>query len=207
MSVLDSKLTPDDLEILIDAMGDWESTGNNDFHVMNFVRNAIMPPDDDPSFEFVKHIKDHFQKREKDIKATRSLRQEKATLLKAKLMLLRRETGIDQLFEEAKTTSVTEPDKQVKEAPATFDEAAKKAALGKAPTQEVREAKNPNKLIDPDRKLSLAERYVKECGLWKLYQTYAKDAGSELSKLEIVEKFLEKSRIWTHYQNFLAGSE
>lgn len=109
MGVLETKFTKDDLETLIEAMGDWESIGNHEFHIMNAIKNMPMPPEDHEAFEHVVHIKKWYEDRSKEIKTQRRVRQEKAIFLKAKLMLLRQDMTIDQLFEITTTNEDSAP--------------------------------------------------------------------------------------------------
>lgn len=105
MGQLNSALSKEDLNTLIEAMDDWELFGNSEFHMMSAVKNAPLPPEDqEEQYEFVKRIKDHYKRREKEIKDTRAIRQEKAIFTKAKLMLIRQDIGIGKLFEPTTTT-------------------------------------------------------------------------------------------------------
>lgn len=101
MGTLDSKLEPEDLDTLLEAMEGWESNNNHEFHVMNAVKSIPVPPEGDEAYEPVRMIKEHYRKREKEIKDNRSIRQEKAVFLKAKLMLIKQDGGIAQLYAEA----------------------------------------------------------------------------------------------------------
>lgn len=166
MGTLDSSLTSQDLDTLIDAMHDWEAIGNHEYHVMNMVRNAPMPPQDHEAYEFMQNIKDHFKQREKDIKDTRALRQETAIFLKAKLMLIRRDIGIDQLF-----VNAAQP-------------------VAEAPAKEIRQAVEPDKLAEPVQaaqapqdptalqKLELAEEFIRDLGVWTHYEKFLVDKKS-----------------------------
>lgn len=107
MSELSSKFSRKDIETLIEAIGDWEQLGNHDFHVLNMIKNIPIPPEEDEdAHEAITQIKDHFRRREKDILRSRDVRQEQAVFLKAKLMLIRKDLGIDQLFEMAADASI-----------------------------------------------------------------------------------------------------
>lgn len=101
MGTLDSKLETEDLDTLLEAMEGWESNNNHEFHVMNAVKSIPVPPEDEESYEPIRMIKEHYRKREKEIKDNRSIRQEKAVFLKAKLMLIKQDGGIAQLYAEA----------------------------------------------------------------------------------------------------------
>lgn len=106
MDALISKFSVYDIETLIEAMGDWEMVGNHDFHVLNMIKNAPMPPEDHEAYEVMSQIKDVFRAREKDILASRSLRQEKAIFLKAKLLMVRSKLTSGQLFDMSENADV-----------------------------------------------------------------------------------------------------
>ena len=128
-------------------MNDWETLGGQEFHLMNMVKSAPMPPDDHEAYEMVAAIKEHFHKREKDIKESRVTRQERAVFLKAKLMLVRRDMGINQLFEMA-----TDDD-----APVVATE--KKSEEGCSESVE-------------QSGLERAEFFIKDLGVWDHYQKF-----------------------------------
>lgn len=142
MAQLNSALSKVDLKTLIESMDYWEERGNQDFHALNLVKNAPVPPEDHEAFDFVKNIKAHFKEREKDIKATREVRQETATLLKAKLFMIKQSLGIDELFENAAIEGEVVP------------------APKKKMSKEQRAA------------LELAEEFIKDLGVWKHYETF-----------------------------------
>jgi hypothetical protein len=153
MGELTSKFSRDDIETLLEAANDWESIGSQEFHLMNMVRSAPMPPDDHEAFEMVQAIKDHFKKRERDIKESRTTRQERAVFLKAKLMLVRRDMGINQLFEMA--TENSEVASEVKETiPATEGIAA---------------------LSGLAAKLERAEFFIRDLGVWDHYEKFVSE--------------------------------
>ena len=107
MDALVSKFSMYDIETLIEAMGDWEMVGNHDFHVLNMIKNAPMPPEDHEAYEVMSQIKEVFRIREKDILASRSLRQEKAIFLKAKLLMVRSKLTSGQLFDMSENAEVS----------------------------------------------------------------------------------------------------
>ena len=168
MAELSSKFSRDDIDVLIDAMGDWESIGNHEYNVMHMVKNYPMPDRDEESYDFVKNIKEHFRKREKEIKNERSVRQERAILVKAKLVLLRQEAGINQLLDVAIRND---------------EEPAPKEASSVTLTE-----------ADQNR-LELAEFYIKDLGVWDMYQKFLVDRGVNPSVDDSEE---EKSNGWFH---------
>ena len=156
MGTLESKFTRVDLDTLIEAMGDWETMGNHDFHVLGIIKNMPMPAEDHEAFEYIKEIKDHFLKREREINDSRMLRQERAILLKAKLILVRSDMGVSQLFEMAGDPS----DKGV---------SAPKETPAPAAPASVKE------LADLKKKLERAEFFIRDLGTWTHYEKFLTD--------------------------------
>lgn len=104
MAELNTKFTRSDLETLIESMGDWEMLGDHEHRVLEMIKGAPMPPEDHEAYDIMSQIKNHYKKREREINASRQVRQERATLLKAKLMLVRMELGTNQFFEMSDNT-------------------------------------------------------------------------------------------------------
>jgi hypothetical protein len=179
MGLLESKFNREDVDTLIESVGDWETLGNHEFHVMQMIRTLPMPAEDHEAFSAIKEIKDHFAQREKDILATRAVRQERAVFLKAKLMMVRQEMAVSQLFEMATTTSpVAAPVPKEKENPAaTF--AATAAAGVPTPVLDM-SASEPGE-ITVIQKLAWAEQYMKEVGIWSRFENFMKEKQEELA--------------------------
>ena len=151
MGQLTSALNKEEIEVLIEAMNNWEAIGNQEIYLMSLVQKQPMPDENDETYEFVKAIKEHYKKHEKDIKTTREIRQEKSILTKAKLVMIRQDLGINELFENSKAT----PDTKV------VDEIAKNGKQG---------------LNQIDKKrLELAEAYIKDLGVWHMYEKFLKE--------------------------------
>lgn len=150
MGTLDSTLTAEDLELLIESLDDWELVGNQEYHIMHMVKNAPMPPQDHESFEMIKNVKEHFKQREKEINDTRKLRRERAIFLKAKLMLIRTDGGVAELFQHAQSASPSEP-KQAAEKPSG----------------------------DLAHKIERAEFFIKDVGIWEHYQKFLTEDGEK----------------------------
>lgn len=188
MGMLESKFTREDLDTLIAAMGDWETVGNQEFYMLNMIRQIPMPPEDHEAFEAIQQVKKHFAEREKEIKDTRSIREERAVFIKAKLMMIRQDMTVDQLFEMATTTSPA-PDKVEGKKVPILDLSAESA---KAPETET-------------QKLESAEFFINDMGCSAMYQKFLeekKDSGK--SKLELVEFFInEQLKVKAHYEKFL----
>lgn len=168
MAELTSKFSRSDIETLIEAMGDWELIGNNEFHVLQMIKNVPLPPEDHEAFEMMTQIKDHFRKREKDIMASRQTRQEKSTFLKAKLMMVRQELGINALFEMATTADEEQP---------------KTASKPNVPNETLVKVSEElqAKLNQAELRLKQAETYVKQIGAEKYYLEYLKSLEQESS--------------------------
>jgi len=162
MSELSSKFSRDDIKTLLDAMNDWESVGNQDFHILQVVKNVPMPAEDHEAYDYISQIKEHFTKREKDIIASQEIRQEQAVFLKAKLMMVRKELGITQLFDMAANADMTTPQslpKVSQRVEAKFKPSAK--IVG-----------NSTQLAELQSKLELAEFYIKDLGVWPMYEKF-----------------------------------
>ncbi len=159
MSTLDSRFSREDLETLIEAMGDWESLGNHEFHVLQMVKNIPMPPEDHEAFEFIGKLKEHFRNRERNINESRLTRQEKAVFLKAKLMMARKDLGINQLFDMAAEAAANEP----YEAETVPPESGMSAAPEKVEKSEA------------STRLEAAEFFIRDLGVWEHYQTFLAD--------------------------------
>lgn len=156
MGHLSSALSKEEIGLLIEAVSDWEAIGNHEFHVLGMVKKQPMPDEDDDQYEFIKQIKDHFKKREKEIQDSRTLRQEKAILAKAKLVLIRHDLGIGQLFENSQMPSASI---QVLD-----DIASGQVATPQEKTQ-----------------LELAEFYIKDLGVWDMYQKFLQERAEKPS--------------------------
>jgi len=165
MSNLDSRFTRDDLETLIEAMGDWESLGNHEFHVLQMVKNIPMPPEEHEAFEFIHKLKEHFRSRERDIKDSRVTRQEKSVFLKAKLMMARRDLGISALFDMASNMDEGNLSDAPKETVPSSSSGIE-TPIEDLPTDELSLAK---------RGLEQAEFFIKDLGVWEHYQTFLSD--------------------------------
>lgn len=162
MSSLDSRFSREDLETLIEAMGDWESLGNHEFHVLQMVKNIPMPPEDHEAFEFIDKLKEHFKSRERDINDSRVTRQEKSVFLKAKLMMARRDLGISDLFDMASSPiGLDEPTKPIK--PKSTESLISDPSL------------NLDELGLARKNLQEAEYFIKDLGVWDHYQSFLEE--------------------------------
>lgn len=160
-SELSSKFSRDDIETLIEAIDDWEMINNQEFHILQMVKNAPLPPQDHESYEYIEKIKEHFTEREKSIKASRQVRQEKSVFIKAKLMMVRRDLAVDQLFEMAVEDKT--PDTVFKENPVR------------------RKKSSKTETEDLAAKLETAEFFLKDLGVWDHYQRFLKERQENLA--------------------------
>lgn len=156
MTDLSSKFTRDDVETLIESVGDWELLGNQEFHVMQMIRNAPMPPEDHEAYEAFQQIKDWYAEREKTILQSKAMRQEKAVFLKAKLMLVRKDMDIHDLFEMASDDPQT--DKVVTNPP-------------------YQQPKSPAPGLE--KKLELAEYFIRDLGVWEHYTKFLTEKSQQ----------------------------
>jgi hypothetical protein len=175
MGDLTSKFTREDIETLIEAMGDWEALGNHEFHIMSMIKSAPMPPEEHEAFEAWSQIKEHFRNRERDIMASRAVRQEKAVFVKAKLMMVRRDLGIETLFDMASNADAASPAPQPKPIP-QFDNEGWFPKKTKAVSEDEEGFK---------AKLELAEFFIRDLGVQNHYEKFLaerKNGGQELSQ-------------------------
>jgi hypothetical protein len=162
MDALTSKFNIYDIETLIEAMGDWEMMGNHDFHVLQMIKNAPMPPEDSEAFDVMNQIKEVFRSREKDILAGRAMRQEKAIFLKAKLLMVRSKLTSGQLFDMGENSDVANQINTKESAKAIVKKNLEKSNL--------------------EKKLELAEYFIKDLGVWDHFQKFLSDSAGALDK-------------------------
>lgn len=153
-----SSFTREDIETLIESVGDWETVGNHEYHVLSMIKSAPMPPQDHEAFEAMSQIKDYFRSREREIVASRALRQEKAVFLKAKLMTVRRKLDVEKLFDMA--ANAKESDDLTSNDPSTMNQDGLK------------------------RKLQLAEDFIKDMGVTGYYEKFVADRNSSCKSEE-----------------------
>jgi len=169
MSELTSKFSKEDLETLIESIGDWELMGSQEFNFLNMIEDAAMPPEDHEAFQVMRSIRDHYRARKQQILDNRAVRQEKAVFLKAKLMLVRRDMNISDLFEMTADSpgpvSVTPPKPPtVKKLPSTG---------GGSILQGV---------VVTQQKLEMAEFFIRDLGVWEHYEKFLAEKKAETSK-------------------------
>ncbi len=121
MGSLESSFIKEDLDFLIQAINDWETIGTQGYNMAMYIKQIPLPPEEDESHEMIRGLKEQFRQQEAELLKLRNDKQEKATFLKAKLFLARRDVEINKLFDFAnKTTDLPQGE---------FDSSAKKLAL------------------------------------------------------------------------------
>jgi len=151
MATLDSSFTREELETLIEAMGDWEALGNQEWSFAQLLKSAPMPPEDHEAYDVMHQIKDHFKNKEKEINASRAMRQETAVFLKAKLMLARRDCDINKLFDFANCAASQPIQPKQPFVPSSSED-----------------------INSSEKKLTLAEHFIYDLGseTWSQYETF-----------------------------------
>ncbi len=177
MSDLSSKFTREDIETLLEAVGDWEMIGNHEFHILQAVKQAPMLPKDHEAYDFMVQIKDHYRKIERKIKDEREAKQEKSIFLKAKLLIVRRDLNISQLFDMATATDPNSPMPAPK--PETTDEFfgskdVENSEFGDL-SEDIPQGIIPEPVHNVDeifKKLERAEFFIKDLGVWAHYEKF-----------------------------------
>lgn len=182
MSELSSKFNRQDIETLIQSIGDWEMIGNQEYHVLQMMKNVPLPPEDHESYEFVVNIKEHFKDREKDILKSRDVRMERATFLKAKLLLVRRDIGINDLLDlsaECDSTFKSKTDESkdtVRKKKVSKESSTENTATEVLPNNESANENSTNDSLESiKKKLELAEFFIKDLGVYGHYEKYLKE--------------------------------
>ena len=156
MGELSSKFSRPDIETLIEALGDWELLGTQEYSLLQMIEGSPMPPEDHEAYEMVAMVKQHYRDRKKDILANRAMRQEKAIFLKAKLMLVRKDMEIEDLFE-----------------------------MEADPEAFVQEANSSSKEVgDLKEDLENAEFFIRDLGVWAHYQEFLNQKSLEKKRPE-----------------------
>lgn len=158
MGHLTSSFSRDDIATLLESVGYWEALGSQEFHIMSSVLAAPLPPEDHEAYEVMKQIKEHFRQKEREIKDHQEFRQEKAVFLKAKLMLVRRDMAVNDVFDMAAAETADEPS-----APKT------KPAVKSKPKDSTKDSAKDSAIA---KKLELAEYFLHDLGVWEHYQKF-----------------------------------
>jgi hypothetical protein len=169
-SEMSSQFNRDDIEVLIDSIGDWEMHGNQEYNIAQMIKNIPMPDEDHPQYDVVREAKEHFRRREKLIIQQRADRQEKAVFIRAKLFLTRREVNVNQVFDMAADFSDAPLTPQVEE------ELVSTPDVDSAPKSLSKEAE------DYKKRLELAEFFIKDLGVDANYRAYLDGLQESSSK-------------------------
>jgi len=179
MAGLTAEFSRDDVETLIEAIGDWEMIGNQDYHILSVVKNTPMPPEEyEEAYEAIGQIKEHFKKREKEIMKSREVRQEKSIFLKAKLMLVRKEIGINQLFDMASAIDPTAPPPKKEES---------------VSEETPRRSKVREDVAALKERLEMAEYFIKDVGIQAHYEKFLTEKAEEKKAKEAEAKAEENA--------------
>jgi len=98
MSSLDSAFVKEDINILIEAVDDWEKLNTREYAMMMAIKNMPMPSEDNETYGTIKALKQQASQHEKTITQEKEFNQERAVFLKAKLYLAKKDVEINGLF-------------------------------------------------------------------------------------------------------------
>jgi hypothetical protein len=155
-NIIDASFNSKDVETLLEAMDIWESTGNVESTVLDYIKKIPVPKGNKEAAQYIKEIKEYWIGQEKDIVSRRDVVREKAIFLKAKLMQAKISKGIDRFF--------AAPD-PLPEVPAK--EVAGAVGIDPPPTQ-----------ADEFGKRQLAEAFIKDLGVWSHYEKFLADRAN-----------------------------
>jgi hypothetical protein len=158
-SEMSSQFTRDDIEILIESIGDWEMNGSQEYNVAQMIKAIPLPDEDHPQYDVVREAKEHFRRRERLIAQKRADRQEKAVFIRAKLFLTRREVNVNQIFDMAADFSDAPLTPQVEE-----DQF--------VPTSDESPKSSSKDLEDYKKRLELAEFFINDLGVGANYRAF-----------------------------------
>ena len=101
MATLESDFESPDLDVLLEAMDEWEKVGGEALQIIKFLKDfpADLMLKDAPEevMEAFQHFKKNHLSKEREVLSKRKLRGERATLLKAKIILMKQEAAMDRL--------------------------------------------------------------------------------------------------------------
>lgn len=208
MDSLKAKLDLHDIEVLIEAVGEWESLGNQDYYIAQQVKNIPLPDEEEneDAYKYISAVKKHFAEREKDIKAARAVRQEQSTFLRAKLFMMKQSQGVEKLWEAPESSAIAAP----KEKDIKVVKEPKKDK--KEPKSEVKEPKEPKKAKpktdDWQLKYEIAEKYMEDLQCIGLFNTSveklaADELGDWKSKYDAAETYLMSIKCLTLFKSYL----
>lgn len=191
MSELSNKFTHEDIETLIEAMNDWENIGTQEWQIAKQLKKIPMPPKNHEAYPYIASIKQHFAKRSEEINRTKNIKEEKAVLMKAKLMLVRRELAANQLFNMVENVDPNSPLPQ--EAPEAVDSENYEDEEYGDFIEELNELSNEDDIEPPKpiakkknvanaaKKLEQAEYFIRDLGVWDHYMSFLKSTSDSVS--------------------------
>ena len=98
MATLDSNFGEDDLNLLIEAITEWENHDRQMLSLIWAMKNNPLPADmTDDIKEAMERVKAHYLSKEKALKSQAQLRSERSILIKAKIIMQKQDRAIDQL--------------------------------------------------------------------------------------------------------------
>ncbi len=100
---LEADFTEQDLSTLLDALDEWEMQDIGLLDLIDKLRHIPDPPDDaDPDYTHAfEEFKNHMLSQEDKVRRSRTVRREKAILLKAKIILMKQARAADRLLAES----------------------------------------------------------------------------------------------------------
>lgn len=104
---IDADFSDQDMDVIIEAVEDWETRDMELLTLIDKLRLIPDPPDDPENPEYREHFlefKKHMLGQESKAKETRKMRRERATMLKAKIILMKQARTAEKLMEEARNS-------------------------------------------------------------------------------------------------------
>ncbi len=156
MKTLQAALNMSDVETLLEAVADWENLGNQDYFMMQQVKNMPIPSEEENEYlhKVLTSLKQHFADQEKSIKMARQIREEKSVFVRAKLLMIKQSVAANMLW--------SNPDD---------------AGVGDTiPTQKKEVVVNTTSSIeDYKAKYDEAVRFITEVGILSHYEKFLKE--------------------------------
>ena len=170
MKNLQASLGMADLEVLLEAMSEWENLGNHDYYMMQQVKNMPIPTEEESEQwnKIITQLKSHYANREKTIKSDKQVREEKAVFTRAKLMMIRQAVAANMLWNNPEDAGSDEP------AP--------------APVKKVAPPIPKKEMEDFKRKYEIAVEYMTDMKIMKFFEPYLEEHLKEVPANETVEE-------------------
>jgi hypothetical protein len=99
---LEADFTEQDLQTMLDALDDWEMQDMGFLELIDKIKHIPNPPEDSsPDYvEAFTEFKKHMLSQEDKVRKNRNIRREKATLLKAKIILMNQARAAEKFLDE-----------------------------------------------------------------------------------------------------------